>query len=284
MAAMTRTHSLAPLFIRVALGLTFIWAGMGKLFAEFPVSGEDAARLANWGQLEKAKPKTPPAEPTKEPEKPTDVPKDRPVPKEPLPETDKPGGRSGMRGTTDAVITLAGFQTEYTAEDFAEPVKTRRVNGIALLIYKAANPKPDAEGKAPFALWPRAMATGRWPVYLAWAVAITELAGGGLLLVGLLARFAALGIAGTMLGAMWLTEFGPAIQSGKTVLGFIPDKGREALYAISLSPEGYVTILWQLALLAMALAVVLVGPGSLAMDNAMRPKGPAPKPAPKPAG
>ncbi|CAG0952521.1 hypothetical protein PHYC_00278 [Phycisphaerales bacterium] len=283
MAGMTRTHSLAPLFIRVALGLTFIWAGMGKLFAEFPVSGEDAARLANWGQLEKAKPKTPPEEPAKVPEKPTDIPKDRPVPKEPLPETEKPGGRSGMSDPTRAAIVLAGFQNEYAAADFAEPVKTRRVNGIALMIYKAANPQADAEGNKPFPLWPPAMATGRWPVYLAWAVAITELAGGGLLLVGLLARLAAAGVAGVMLGAMWLTEFGPAIQSGKTILGFIPDRGHDAVYAIALSPNGYVSLLWQLALLSMAVAVMALGPGSLALDNAMRPRASAPKPAPKPA-
>src|SRR5690606_33209558 len=39
----------APLLLRVALAITFIWAGLGKVAATMPVSGQAAATLANMG-------------------------------------------------------------------------------------------------------------------------------------------------------------------------------------------------------------------------------------------
>ncbi|MBL8885387.1 MAG: hypothetical protein JNK16_01900, partial [Phycisphaerales bacterium] len=39
--------SIAPLFLRLALSITFIWAGLGKMLADMPVRGERAAVLAN---------------------------------------------------------------------------------------------------------------------------------------------------------------------------------------------------------------------------------------------
>mgnify|MGYP005838202843 CR=1 FL=1 len=277
MPSLSRSQSLAPLLLRLALGVTFLWAGMGKLFAEFEVSGARAARLANWGALER--PPAPPPEvvppavvpPGGIPTPSGTAPNGRPVPREPLPPAEPGTGR----------IRPVYAQTDYTAADFPSPVRTRRVNGIALMLHQAANPAPREDGTTPMALWPAFAAGGRMPVYLAWAVAITELAGGGMLILGLFTRLAALGIAGTMLGAVWLTEIGPAIQSGKTILGVLP--ARADLYAIALAPDGYVTLLWQAALLAGALAIVLLGSGALAIDNAMRSAPPAPKPAPKPA-
>ncbi len=277
MPSLSRSQSLAPLLLRLALGVTFLWAGMGKLFAEFEVSGARAARLANWGALERA-PSTPPevtpptvVPPGGVPAPSGTTPDARPVPREPLPPAEPGSGR----------IRPVFASTDYTAADFPSPVRTRRVNGIALMLHQAANPPPREDGSTPMALWPAFAAGGRMPVYLAWAVAITELAGGGMLLLGLLTRLAALGIGGTMLGAMWLTEIGPAMQSGKAVLGVLPS--RPDLYSVALAPDGYVTLLWQFALLACALAIVLLGSGALSLDNAMRSAPPAPKPAPKPA-
>jgi putative oxidoreductase len=97
---------------------------------------------------------------------------------------------------------------------------------------------------------------------LAWAVAITELAGGLCLLLGLLTRLAAFGIAGVMLGAMWLTQIGPAIQSGKTTLGFLPDYG--AFDGMKWEP-----LMFQFALCAAALALAFLGPGRLSLDTAL---------------
>ncbi|MDX2131869.1 MAG: DoxX family membrane protein [Planctomycetota bacterium] len=272
---MSRSQMLAPLLLRLALGVTFVWAGMGKLFAEMDVQGERAAMLANWGSLEKAPAKTPPAPEgdaipgEARPEgRPDAQPDERPVPRDPLPPA------------TQGRVRPAYFADTYDASDFPEPVRTRRVNGLALLVHAAAFPQAREDGSTPMALWPGFAAQGRMPVYVAWGVALTELAGGGMLLIGLLTRLAALGIAGSMLGAMWLTEIGPAIQKGQTVLGFLPD--RPGLYTPAMSPDGYVSLLWQAALLAMALAIVLLGPGMLALDHAMR-SSPVRPPAPRPA-
>lgn len=296
----TRPTSAAPFLLRLVLGITFLWAGMGKLFAEFPASGERAARLANWGVLPLTRPAavSPPPLPRSTPPTPTmsdphPDPDARPVPTEPLPETDAPERTKGRspagvpptnprRGDSDAArITLARYQgTGAIPEDFPDPVPVRRVYGIALMVYNAAHPAPNSAGITPMPLWPKAAASGRWPVYFAWGAAIAELAGGGLLLLGLLTRLAALSIAGTMLVAVWLTEIGPALQSGRALMGFLPAYADG--YKVALSPDGYVTLLWQLALLSMALAISMLGPGMLALDLAMAPRAaPAPR-APKP--
>jgi len=233
---------------------------MGKLFAEFPVSGDQAAYLANHHALEKL------------PARPGDPPVNEPK--------TSPGGATSGPARGGTLVAYQG-PPAFTAADFPEPVQTRRVNGIALMLRASANPAPREDGSTPFPLWPKIAGEGRWPIVAAWCVAITELAGGGLLLVGLLTRLAALGIAGAMAGAVWLTEVGPAIQSGNTVLGFLPVR---ETYAVALSPGGYVSLLWQCSLLAGALAVALMGPGLLAMDSAMFGRPATAKPAPaKPA-
>lgn len=120
---------------------------------------------------------------------------------------------------------------------------------------------------------------------LAYAAAITEIVAGLFLLVGLFVRVSAFSLAGVMLGAIWLTEIGPAIQAGTARLGILPGYG---LWDVG----AWKTILWQLSLLCSALALVFTGPGALALDNALFPGAPSkpassggPKPAnPRPAG
>jgi uncharacterized membrane protein YphA (DoxX/SURF4 family) len=41
--------SIAPLFLRLVLAVTFLWAGFGKVLEKMPVSGQRAATLANMG-------------------------------------------------------------------------------------------------------------------------------------------------------------------------------------------------------------------------------------------
>lgn len=273
-----RCNPIAPFLLRCALGITFVWAGMGKVASDVSVSGTKAARLANWGVLATG------ANGSSIPGDSTTSPNDRPVPKEPN------GGRSetGNPGDVRIVADNGGFSiimanqtvSEYTASDFPTEVKARKVYGVALMLHAAANPRPNEDGKTPFPLWPAFAAQGQWPVYFAWAVAITELVGGGLLLVGLMTRTAALGITGTMLGAVWLSEVGPAMQAGTTILGFIPEHAGG--YDVALAPNGYVTLLWQMSLLAMALSLTMLGAGGLSLDGAMGGKPAGPKPGPKP--
>jgi len=71
-----------------------------------------------------------------------------------------------------------------------------------------------------------------------------------------------------MLGAMWLTQFGPALRSGTTVLGILP------AHAGAWAPDAagnpvYGPLLWQFALLMASLALALSRPGALAVDSAI---------------
>lgn len=151
----------------------------------------------------------------------------------------------------------------FRAQTDMESVEVKRVMGLALMIHHAANPGVDDEGKALQPLWPSALANGTMPVVFAWVAAILELVCGAAMLIGFFTRLAALPLAGTMLTAMWLTQIGPAIQSGDAIFGFLPTGMFE------MGPGGYVytVILWQFALLMSALAMFLIGPGALSIDR-----------------
>jgi len=150
----------------------------------------------------------------------------------------------------------------YTAADFPKPVPVKMVYALALGIHSAANPAaPETGGTPPRAIWPKSIGGGSWPVYLAWAVVVTELGGGVFVFLGLFTRLWSLGLAGVMVGAMWLTQFGPAIQSGKTTLGFLPSHP-------AFGPE-WQTLLIQFSLLMAALALAFLGPGRASLDHVL---------------
>jgi uncharacterized membrane protein YphA (DoxX/SURF4 family) len=258
----------APILLRLVLAATFIWAGLGKVVATFPVQGEQAALLANMGYKFPATPRTPDPAP----------PGEAPPPAEPAPATPPGKGTPETPGAGDQAppdplaaapnpyrLTLASQAAgSKTAADFPDPIEVKRLYGLALLTYSAAHPAPNPDGTTPRPIWPEWAARDQWPIVLAWAAAITELAAGILVLVGLLTRLSALSIASVMAIAMWLTEFGPAIQAGQTVLGFIPQRD-------PWDTAAWRTLLWQLSLFGAALALALAGPGALAIDRAPHP-------------
>lgn len=266
-----------PLFLRVGLAVTFIWAGSSKVFDSMEVQGERAALLANLGVIEpKAGGSAAPAAdgPSTAPApQPKLAPPTGPLPKGDAPKDAKPlappkgsaiPGLVQLTGSTASVPASPPPSTapRYSAEQFAQPQSVRRVYGLALLLHASANPAPGADGKPRMALWPKALASGSMPVYFAWAAALTELVGGAMILVGLFTRFWALGLAGTMAAAMWLTEIGPAIQGGSAVLGVLP--GYPAF-----SVEQWKTPMWQFALLMMSMALVCSGAGAASMDGGL---------------
>ncbi|MBC7835133.1 MAG: DoxX family protein [Phycisphaerales bacterium] len=245
--------ALPPLLLRLGLGIMFIMAGLGKVAGTMPARAEQAAILANMGvDIKPAAGDTTPAPP--------------PAPAQSPAEGDgavaNPGAEAmpadGFKEPSDA----AGGCRTYTGTDFPENVDVRMVYHLALGIHTAANPPIDAKGNFPPSIWPKDMASGSWPLWIAWTVAIIELLGGALVLIGLTTRFWAAAIAGVMIGAMWLTQFGPAIQAGDTVLRFFPSHR-------ILDTAAWQTLLLQFVLLMMACALMLSRPGALAIDNAL---------------
>jgi uncharacterized membrane protein YphA (DoxX/SURF4 family) len=269
---------LAPLILRLVLGATFLWAGLGKWMGTMSVQGEDAALLANLDIIPRSAP-VPPA-PSAVPAKPLPAPGATPAP------AAVPGSllilaQSSSAAPTKSVPVTAGPPLA-TAADFPEPVSCRAMWGISLAVHRAAHPPIDAATSKPaLAIWPPIVGDGLWPKVFAVAVFLAELCGGIALLIGLFTRLAAISVAGVMLGAIWLTQVGPAIQSGKTLLGFLPV--HDIWDARVWMPLG-----WQLSLLASALALACLGCGVLAIDRAIagyravpeRFQRPAPNPTP----
>lgn len=281
--------TLPSLFLRLILGITFLWAGTGKLVGTYTVSGDDAARLANIGIMPTAPSPQSTPNPISEPviEDPEDL---TPT----LPETDDsiaPPAEAIIEKTDDApeigedlieksTEQLPGVTNEedneneirlqtvqysgasYAASDFPDPMEVKRVYSIALMLSRAADPGLTADSSPIEPIMPEMFGSGLWPKVLAWAAAITELAAGVFLIIGLFTRISSLCILSVMLTAIWMTQLGPAtIQSNNAILGFIPN------HADLWSPGSYSTLLWQLALAGMSLAVFFLGSGAIGVDR-----------------
>jgi uncharacterized membrane protein YphA (DoxX/SURF4 family) len=298
--------TLSSLILRLMLAVIFIHAGLSKIMTEQELPPEKAAQLANLGGLTpaKAKPATPtpapkpdastkpatdsPAAPLPEPTVPTPVKPEESAPATtPESKPDAPSSRSAASTTSGPLPALADTTLaqdtstpgtsgapapapQYTAADFPTNVKVKTGLTIALGLADGATPITREDGTKSIPLVPAKLAQKPWPVVLAWTATLTELIGGALLVIGLFTRLSALGISFTMLVAMWLTQIGPAIQSGNTALGFLP-----AYPAYSMD---WMTLSFQFALFAAATAVLFLGPGAASLDAAIFGGGPAPAP------
>lgn len=297
--------SFAPFCIRMALGVMFVWAGLGKLLDHMSVQGADAALLANMGVLtpggeappaisptppgeqlappkpaeNPAAPQTPPAAP--KPEAPREVPPGQ-SPQDPGDKKDPTGpGIASLAAEPFVLMRLQTTEKTYSAGDFASPVQVRTVYMLALGLHRAAHPAPHADGSVPMPLWPAFAGKDSWPVYCAWAVTLVELVGGIFLLVGFATRFSALLITGVMAGAIWLTQVGPAIQAGTTTAGFLPTHG--AWERDAAGTPLYMTLMLQFVLMMTSFALVFLGSGGMALDRALFGGSSSPPPKPKPA-
>lgn len=256
--------SVPPLLLRLVLALVFVWAGANKMFVKFDVTPEMRPALVAAGSL----PAEAPAPPEAARPVPDAAPQPEPAPEpapEPTPEPTPPANPepgSGEPTEDPGSVTLVSW-----LQAAATPAAERLPNYhyISMGLHEGANPAPvvRAQGQepvTPIALVPKALGSPPWAVRLALAAALTELIAGGLLLIGLATRLSAFSLAVVMGVAMWLTVIGPAIQSGNAWLGFLPAGG----FA---QPEAYQTWFMQLAMLAMALALVFSGPGMLSLDR-----------------
>lgn len=236
----------APIFLRLAVAITFLWAGSGKMFQTIDVSGADAAYLANMGAL--------------------DLTQLQAKPSAMMPQGDDRVLLPALAQTAPATPTTSA--RAFVASDFPTPIKARATYQLSLLLRNAADPGTDDKGVAKMKLWPPALAQGQWTRWLAVTVMLTELVGGGLVLVGLFTRLWGFLLAGTMMGAMWLTLIGPAIQSGNTRLGFLP---------ADLGPfdMGWMKWFWVFGLVMSCLALWCSGSGAWSLDSVMTPSKPS---------
>ncbi len=277
--------TLPSLFLRLILGITFLWAGTGKLVGTYSVVGDDAARLANIGIMPTTPPpvtipeKTP--QPTESSESTEPVPTEPATPASDLDEqandiiemiedqlessnapTDEPEASDQADEQKVRFQSVQYASTTYSASDFPEPMQVKGLSSIALMISKAADPGLTADSNPINPIMPAALASKPWPKLMAWTVAITELVAGVFLLLGFLTRISALGTLSIMLVALWMTQFGPAvIQSNNAFFGFIPFADNPW------APGTYTHLFWQLALLAMSGAVFFLGSGAIGVDR-----------------
>jgi uncharacterized membrane protein YphA (DoxX/SURF4 family) len=277
----------SPLFIRLALAVTFLYAGAGKIFyKDLEVQGEQAAILANMGVDIPATgaPAAPPAEETpdnaadeqgaEEGAATTEPPAEQ-APAEEAPAEEPPAPTEEGEGETtpEPPVAMPVRQQStaagaFTAEQFPTPVPVRRLFGIALGLHDNTT---SADGSN--AILPGWMAAGARPRYLAWAAALTEFFGGAFILIGFFTRFWALGLACVMAMAMWMTQIGPVVAGGAAgTLGFLPPVEQ-------FTSEAWQTLLLQFTLFCAAMSLTFSGPGPVAFDLLFAPRRDGSKPA-----
>lgn len=280
----------APIVLRLVLALTFIWAGAGKIFPRVPFSPEQTAILANMGLdvgvAPRAKPAAPAPAPTSTPQlappsAPLPMPADRAsssapsaprrtaeaMPPDPLlvpaASARGPAPAAGARASPgDASSVGTG---RYSAAHFPDGAELRRVYDLALLLNSRAEVRPHSAReviKNPVPLWPASLGMGSGAFAMAWLAAISELAAGALLAVGLFTRLACLPIIVAMGTAIWLTQIGPAIWADNIALGFLPNQPWW-------DPAAWSILLWQVLLIGVGVAIMLLGPGPVSLDRAM---------------
>jgi len=262
---------LAPVLLRIALGAVFIHAGAGKLFYTMPVSGVSASKLVGMGLAEAKAPATGsrglapsvlgPGEvlgpgPSEEPGPAPDADDTaEPTGPENLPPPTKLGHRdpADWGNKPDVTVVLPPDQ-QIDPEVIGELSVSRRLWLVLVM-----------DGAAQRGQWPSALATPDALNALAWAAALTEFIGGWLVLIGLMTRIWALGLASTMVVALWLTQIGPAMaMDSGAFLGFLPPMEMEDP---SRWTSAWQTMFFQLTLACAAGALALVGAGWVSLDG-----------------
>jgi uncharacterized membrane protein YphA (DoxX/SURF4 family) len=241
--------NVAPLILRLALGVTFLWAGLGKFNAYDAVKGDQAARLANVGVITAS---------GDAPSRPEADKGDHAGPESTPPKPDQPAAPPAAAQPPQPKLM-------YAAADFPTEVRVRRLHtAVTLRLLEAADPPTPAadtnpEPATPRRLWPASLAGSKAPLF-AWGVAILDVVGGLCLLLGLLTRLWAFLLAGHMAVGLWLLVVGPAWAAGNVALGFLP---RHDPWDLTF----WIMPLWIVALIAMNLALACLGAGSLSLDR-----------------
>ncbi len=289
-------YHIAPIFLRLVLGLTFLWAGLGKIVEEMEVTQANAPALVRMHAISQSQvqhllppdftidqtpadaeqDEQPPESDTTQPDTAETPP---PVEAEPdqdtspdTPSDDSIGGVIPDDGfftpnENGKTVSTIPYQTIWVQDQSTTAtVRVKRLFAVAILIVDAANTKHDESGQTLPRLLPEWVAQGETPKYLAWAVAITEVFAGGFLLIGFLTRLSALAVVVVIGVAIWLTQIGPAAMGhlDHVVLGFLPGPGPDQSI---FDPQVYRTLWWQVALLGAGLSLFFAGPGTISLDR-----------------
>lgn len=281
--SMSFRHSMAvnltPLVLRIALGVVFVWAGYAKVWHKDQVTGDVAVAFAQAGMITADDTAAIPTNASESPD-------------EPLPETsdaDATDDGSVEEGAEEAAEAVeegaeeASEAIEEAAEEVAQATEeavealdesvSERARFAATLDTTKTYEVRRLEGLA--IPMQAAIDRDQWPTFLsstgamkgmAWAAAITELLCGAMILIGLLTRLSALGLAGVMLGALWMTQIGPAIAAGNAYLGFLPDPQLDNAAEWT---KAWKDLLFQFTLLMTAVGVFFAGAGKLSIDGIM---------------
>ncbi len=236
----------SPFILRVVLGLTFLWAGAAKIFSEADYTPEQALTLSQMGVAV-------PTQGAADAEGAIEASFAQPA------EDDLDDVIDDLFDDEPLITDEATEPAIADLAQFGDGVRMRSVYMLALGLHSGANPGFDADGNEQMRIWPEHLGQKKWPVWAAWAAAATELVAGVLMFFGLFTRIGALSLTVIMGVAMWLTQFGPAIQAGDAQLGFLPNY---ELFDLQM----WKTLLWQFALFGAAFATLLLGAGAMSLD------------------
>lgn len=129
---------LSPVFLRVVLGVTFIWAGLGKLIPSVPVQGVDAALLSNAGlSLDPGRRRPPQPAEDEAPAPQLDPPQPLPLP--------APGDAAPQSERRNRPRPIPSPDDEYATGLAAVPAVEIEMQPLASL---AREPAPSGRGKA----------------------------------------------------------------------------------------------------------------------------------------
>lgn len=288
---MTFRHCLAvnfsPLLLRLLLAITFVWAGLGKILAtDLTVTRENAPELVDMDAVAQSEvahllppdyvPQSQRHDDESQPQVDADdqsapthdnnTPPATPGETQDTPPGDNSSDDDFFNTPPPSAMADAPYRTILARQDTSsEPITLKRLYSIGLMLRDATEQHPypqdsDHAGELMDPILPAFVGKGTTPKMLAWAAALTEIFAGGFMLLGFLTRLSGLALAGVIATAAWLTWIGPAIQSGNTFLGFLPD---HSAWAVGV----WTYPLWHLALFTVALSVFFSGPGGASLDR-----------------
>ena len=238
----TAATSVVPTLARLVLAFAFVTIGVNK-FQETTFDAASATTLRDLGVT--VTPVTPvEAEAASDEAGTAAAPASRSVRLASLqdePAADPPAD-AGADPATDSAADPAADDVAIPAEPLPDGEYTARaLHRITLLCYGAG--------------WTHDSVS--LPVILAWMAALTELVGGAMLLLGLLSRIWALGLAGAMGVAFYLVSMGKYGVHTQSPFEFAQNIGH------------YNTVCAQLGLGVLAFGIVLTGAGPLSLDRVL---------------